>query len=127
IVFDPRVATSLVGHFAGAINGASVARGTSFLKDKMGQAVFAPGISVIDDPLRKRGFRSRGFDMEGVARQKRALVEDGRRTTWRLDCATARQLGMTSTGHASRGTSSPPSPAPTNIYLAPGSLSPRDL
>lgn len=127
IVFDPRVATSLVGHFTGAVNGASVARGTSFLKDKMGQPVFAPGISIIDDPLRKRGFRSRWFDMEGVARQKRALVEDGRLTTWLLDCATARQLGLASTGHASRGTSSPPSPAPTNVYLAPGKSSPREL
>lgn len=127
IVFDPRVATSLVGHFAGAINGASVARGTSFLKDKMGQKVFADGVSIIDDPLRRRGFRSRWFDMEGVARRKRALVEDGRLTTWLLDCATARQLGLTSTGHASRGAASPPSPAPTNVYLAPGNLTPAEL
>ncbi|WP_300304463.1 TldD/PmbA family protein [Ferrovibrio sp.] len=127
ILFDPRVATSLVGHLAGAINGAAVARGTSFLKDKLGQMVFAPGITITDDPLRKRGFRSRWFDMEGVARQARALIEDGRLTTWLLDCATARQLGMASTGHASRGTTSPPSPAPTNIYLNPGKLTPAEL
>src|SRR5690606_1239091 len=89
--------------------------------------VFADGVSIIDDPLRRRGFRSRWFDMEGVARRKRALVEDGRLTTWLLDCATARQLGLTSTGHASRGTASPPSPAPTNVYLAPGNLTPAEL
>lgn len=127
IVFDPRVATSLIGHFAAAINGAAVARGTSFLKDKLGQMVFAPGVVIVDDPLRKRGFRSRWFDMEGVARQTRNLVEDGRLSTWLLDCATARQLGMSSTGHASRGTTSPPSPSPTNIYLAPGRQSPQEL
>jgi len=127
IVYDPRVASSLVSHFASAVNGAAVARGTSFLKDRLGQMVFAPGVRVIDDPLRRRGFRSRWFDMEGVARQTRAIIEDGRLTAWFLDCATARQLGMASTGHASRGMSSPPSPAPSNIYLAPGSLSPADL
>ncbi|WP_341702186.1 TldD/PmbA family protein [Ferrovibrio sp.] len=127
IVYDPRVATSLVGHLASAVNGAAVARGTSFLKDRLGQMVFAPGIRIVDDPLRRRGFRSRWFDMEGVARQTRALVEDGRLTTWLLDCGTARQLGMATTGHASRGMSSPPSPAPTNIYLAPGRQSPAEL
>ena len=127
IVFDPRVATSLVGHLSGAINGAGVARGTSFLKDKLGEMVFAPGVSVIDDPLRKRGFRSRWFDLEGVAAVRRALIDDGRLTTWLLDCATARQLNMQSTGHAARGTSSPPSPAPTNLYLQPGKLTPAEL
>jgi PmbA protein len=127
IVFDPRVATSLVGHLSGAINGAGVARGTSFLKDRLGEMVFAPGVSIIDDPLRKRGFRSRWFDLEGVAAVRRALIDDGRLTTWLLDCATARQLNMQSTGHASRGTSSPPSPSATNIYLQPGKLTPAEL
>ena len=127
IVYDPRVATSLVGHFASAVNGAAVARGTSFLKDRLGEMVFAPGIRIVDDPLRPRGFRSRWFDMEGVARQTRDIIADGRLTTWFLDCATARQLKMTSTGHASRGMSSPPSPSPTNIYLAPGRQSPGEL
>jgi PmbA protein len=127
IVYDPRVATSLVGHFASAVNGAAVARGTSFLKDRLGETVFAAGIRIVDDPLRRRGFRSRWFDMEGVARQSRDIVADGRLTTWFLDCATARQLKMTSTGHAARGMSSPPAPAPTNLYLAPGRLSPGEL
>lgn len=80
IVFDPRVSSGLIGHFLGAINGAGVARGTSFLKDKLGEMVFAPGISIIDDPLRRRGFRSRWFDLEGVAAPTRALIEDGRLT-----------------------------------------------
>ena len=87
IVYDPRVANGLIGHFVGAINGASIARGTSFLKDKMGQQVFAKGIRIIDDPHRPRGLRSKPFDGEGVANQKRALIEDGVLTTWLLDCA----------------------------------------
>ncbi|MCW0232447.1 MAG: TldD/PmbA family protein [Ferrovibrio sp.] len=127
ILFDARVANGLLGHFLGAINGAGVARGTSFLKDRLGEMVFAPGIRIIDDPLRQRGFRSRWFDLEGVAAPTRALIEDGRLTTWLLDCATARQLGMQSTGHASRGTSSPPSPSPTNVHLEPGKHTPAEL
>jgi len=127
VVFDPRVAGSLLGHLAGAINGASVARGTTFLRDKLGQAVFAPGVSVHDDPRRVRGLRSRVFDGEGTPTVARALVDDGVLTTWLLDSRSARQLGMVSTGHAARGTSSPPSPAPSNLYLAAGALTPDEL
>ena len=127
IVYDPRVANGLVGHFVGAINGASIARGTSFLKDKMGQQVFAKGIRIIDDPHRPRGLRSKPFDGEGVANKKRALIEDGTLTTWLLDCRSARQLGLTTTGHAARGTSSPPSPSAANLYLEPGNVTPEAL
>lgn len=127
VVFDPRVAGSLLGHFTGAINGASVARGTSFLRDKLGQAVFAPGVSIHDDPRRVRGLRSRGFDGEGTPTAARALVDNGILTTWLLDSRSARQLGMVSTGHAARGTSSPPSPAPSNLYLAAGTMTPEEL
>ncbi len=127
IIYDPRVANGLIGHFVGAINGASIARGTSFLKDKMGQQIFAPGIRIIDDPHRPRGLRSKPFDGEGVANQKRALIEDGALTTWLLDCRSARQLGLTTTGHAARGTSGPPSPSATNLYLEPGRMTPEDL
>ncbi|HET6161149.1 MAG TPA: TldD/PmbA family protein [Dongiaceae bacterium] len=127
IVFDPRVANGLIGHFVGAINGASIARGTSFLKDKMGQRVFARGIRIIDDPHRPRGLRSKPFDGEGVVNKKRALIEDGVLTTWLLDCRSARQLGLTTTGHASRGTSSPPSPSAANLYLEPGKMTPEQL
>jgi PmbA protein len=127
VVYHPRVAGSLLGHFAGAINGASIARGTSFLKDAMGQAIFAPGIAIIDDPLRRRGLRSRSFDGEGQTVSRRALIEDGRLTTWLLDSRSAAQLGLATTGHAARGTSGPPSPAPSNLYMQPGALSPEAL
>lgn len=127
VVYDPRIAGSLLGHLAGAINGAGVARGTSFLRDKLGQAVFAAGINVHDDPRRVRGLRSRLFDGEGTPTAPRALIQDGVLTTWLLDSRSARQLGMTSTGHAARGTSGPPSPAPSNLYIAAGPLTPAEL
>jgi PmbA protein len=127
VVYDPRVSGGLVGHFSGAINGAGIARGTSFLKDKLGQMVFAPGIYIHDDPRRVRGLRSRIFDGEGTPTCARALIEDGRLTTWLLDSRSAKQLGMVSTGHAARGTGGPPSPSATNLYLAAGSLTPAEL
>lgn len=127
VVYDARVAASLLGSFANAINGAAVARGTSFLTDRMGQQLFAPGIAVQDDPLRPRGLRSRPFDGEGVAGRRLALVEDGRLRSWILDCRSARQLGLASTGHASRGVSAPPSPSATNLWLAPGEATPESL
>ena len=127
VVYDPRIAGGLLGHLAGAINGAGVARGTSFLKDKLGERVFAPGIMVHDDPRRVRGLRSRVFDGEGTPTAARALIDDGVLTTWLLDLASARQLGLKTTGHAVRGTSSPPSPSPTNLWLAPGPVTPGEL
>ncbi len=127
VVFDPRVAGSLVSHLASAANGASVARKTSFLRDKMGQKLFADGIRIIDDPLRKRGLRSHPFDGEGVAGKKLALIDDGVLRSWILDCSTARELGLTTTGHASRGVSSTPSPGASNLHLEAGTLSPGAL
>jgi PmbA protein len=127
VVFDPRVSAGLLGHFAGAISGASIARGVSFLKEFMGKPVFAPGITIIDDPHRIRGQRSKPFDGEGVRNQKRAIIEDGVLTTWLLDCSSAKQLGLTSTGHAARGTGGPPSPSTTNFYMEAGKLSPDEL
>jgi PmbA protein len=127
VVFDPRVAGSLVSHLASAANGASVARKTSFLRDKMGQKLFADGIRIIDDPLRKRGLRSHPFDGEGVAGNKLALVDDGVLRSWILDCSTARELGLATTGHASRGVSSTPSPGASNLHLEAGALSPGAL
>ncbi len=118
VVFHPRVASSLLGHLTGAISGASVARGTSFLKDRLGQKLFAAGIVVQDDPHRRRGLRSRPFDAEGVPTSARALIEDGVLTTWLLDARSARQLGLRNTGHAS-GTG--------NLFLAPGKLEPEAL
>jgi PmbA protein len=127
VLYDPRVATSLLGHLMGAINGASVARGTSFFKDSLGKRVLSAGVFVHDDPRRPRGMRSRTYDGEGVPTTARALIEDGVLTTWLLDTRSARQLGMKTTGHAVRGTGGPPSPAPTNLYLAPGTLTPAEL
>lgn len=127
VVFDPRVSRGLLGSLSGAINGASVARGTSFLKDSLGKRVCAPGIRVIDDPHRLRGLRSRPCDGEGVVTRKMALVEDGVLTSWLLDCRSARQLGMKSTGHASRGTASPPSPSASNLYLEPGPVTVAEM
>jgi len=126
-VYDPRVSASLLGHLTGAINGAAVARGTSFLRDRLGTQVLAKGLTIRDDPTRPRGLRSRPFDGEGMAGQPRAIVEDGVLTTWILDWRSARQLGMTSTGHASRGTGGPPGPSTTNLWLEAGTLSPEDL
>jgi PmbA protein len=127
VVYDPRVAAGLLGHLSGAINGAGVARGTSFLKEKLGQRIFAPGITVVDDPRRRRGLRSRQFDGEGVPTRERLLIDDGVLTTWLLDSRSAKQLGMTTTGSASRGTSGPPGPSATNLFMRPGNVTPAAL
>jgi PmbA protein len=127
IVLDPRIASSMLRHLAGAITGPSIARGTSFLKDQLGKAIFAASIRVIDDPFRVRGLSSHPFDGEGLAPVRRALIEDGVLTTWLLDLRSGRQLGLASTGHARRGTSSLPSPGPTNLYFEPGALTPAAL
>jgi PmbA protein len=127
VVYDPRVSNSLIGHLAGAINGVSIARGTSFLKDKMGQHIFPAGTRVVDDPHIVRGVRSKPFDGEGVANRAMNLIEDGMLKTWLLDSASARQLGLTTTGHAARGTGGPPSPSVSNLYLVPGKVTPEEL
>jgi len=127
VVFDARIAGSLIGHLASAANGSAIARKTSFLREKRGERIFAPKIDIIDDPLRKRGLRSRPFDAEGVAASVHKIVEDGALKTWLLDCATARELNLQTTGHAQRGVSSAPSPGPTNLHLTPGAKSPKEL
>jgi PmbA protein len=127
VVYDPRIAGSLLGHLAGAINGSSVARGTTFLKDKLGVGIFGEKIEIRDDPRRIRGLRSRIFDGEGTPTAARSIIAAGVLTTWLLDSRSARQLGMRSTGHASRGTGGPPSPGPTNLYLAAGEQTPAEL
>jgi PmbA protein len=127
VIFDTRLSNTLISHLASAANGASIARKSSFLKDKLGERLFSSGIRIVDDPLRKRGLRSHPFDGEGVAVQKMNFIDDGVLTTWFLDSATARELGMTTTGHAARGVSAPPSPVPSNLYLEPGARTPEQL
>lgn len=127
IVFDPRIASGLVRHLLGSIGGPSIARGTSFLKDKLDQQIFAPEIQIVDDATIRRGFRSRPFDGEGVATRRIPLVENGVLKSWLLDARSARQLGLVTTGHASRGVGGPPSPGPTNVTLAPGAVTPAAL
>ncbi len=127
VIYDRRVSGGLVGHLSGAINGRSVARGTSFLKDKMGAKVFADGIRIVDNPHRKRGLGSRPFDAEGLPSRRMAVIDDGVLTTWLLDLAAARQLNLKPTGHASRGTSGPPGPTTSNFYLEKGKLSVDEL
>ena len=127
IVYDPRVSGGLVRHLASAINGVAIARETSFLKDSLNQRVFTPGIAIIDDPHRIRGLRSKPFDAEGIANGRRALIEDGVLMGWILDLASSRKLDLETTGNAARGTSSPPSPGATNLYMKPGEATPAEL
>ena len=127
LVFDPRVSNSMLRHLAGAISGPAIARGTSFLKDKLNNQIFAAGITIVDDPHRPHGLASKPFDGEGLANRRLNIVDQGRLTTWILDLSSARQLGLQSTGHAARGTSSPPSPSTSNLYMEPGELSPAEL
>jgi len=127
VIFDPRVSSGLLGHFSGAINGASVARKTSFLADKLGSAVFRPGITIVDDPLRLRGLRSRPFDGEGVRVSRQELVSGGRLNQWIADSAAARQLGIAPTGHAARGVGGAPGAAATNLYMESGDKTREEL
>ena len=127
VVYDRRVSGGLVGHFAGAVNGVSISRGTSFLKESMGARVFGEAVTILDDPHRRRGLRSKPFDAEGIANARRALVENGRLASWVLDLGSARQLGLETTGNAARGTASPPSPATTNLFMQAGEVTREDL
>ena len=115
VIFDPRVSATLLGHFAGAISGSAVARKTSFLQDKLGQAVFGSGVTIVDDPLRRRGLRSRPFDAEGVRVSRQELVSGGVLNRWIAESASARQLGIEPTGHAARGVGGAPSASPSNL------------
>ncbi|NCC03220.1 MAG: TldD/PmbA family protein [Proteobacteria bacterium] len=127
VVFDPQEASGLIRSFIGAILGSSIARGTSFLKDYMDKPVFAEAITIIDDPHRPRGYRSKPFDGEGIATHPLMLVDQGVLKTWLLDLRSAAQLGLQTTGHAARGTSSMPSPSASNPYVVAGKLTKEEL
>jgi len=127
VVFDPRVGASMLGHLTGAITGSSVARRTSFLLEKLGQQVFAKGITIRDDPHRPRGLRSKPFDGEGLPTAPSDIIADGVLTGWLMDSASARQLGLQPTGHARRGVGGPPGVSTTNLHMVAGPLSPEEL
>jgi PmbA protein len=126
VVFDPRVARGFVGHIAGAINGASVARKTSFLRDRMGERVLKAGLNITDNPLVVRGSSSRPFDGEGVKGEPLTMIEDGVLKHWFLSTSTARELGLETNGRGVRGGTAV-SPASTNLALEPGTIAPEDL
>jgi PmbA protein len=127
VVFDPRVGSSMLGHLLGAISGAAIARKTSFLLDANGAQLFDSAIAIIDDPHRKRGLGSRAFDGEGLPTARHAIIEGGKLTGWLMESASARQLGLAPTGHASRGVSGAPGVSGSNVHLEGGTLSPAEL
>jgi PmbA protein len=127
VIFDPRVGGSLIGHLIGAISGSSIARKTSFLLDANGEQLFDPALSIIDDPLRVRGLGSRTFDGEGLACTRRTIIDKGMLTGWLMESASARQLGLKPSGHASRGTSGAPGTSPSNLHLEGGIFSVAEL
>ena len=126
VVYDPRVARGIAGHLAGAINGASVARKTSFLRDMMGKSIASAAITVTDDPYRRRGQASRPFDGEGVGGERLFMVEKGVLNHWLLSSSAASELGLATNGRGARHGSSV-SPGPTNFAMEEGEISPRDL
>ncbi len=127
VVFDPRVGGSMVSHLIGSISGSAIARKTSFLLDKLGAQLFNAGLSIIDDPLRVRGLSSRNFDGEGLPAARRIIIDKGALTGWLMESASARQLGLAPTGHASRGVSGAPGTSPSNLHLEGGTLSVAEL
>ena len=127
VLFDERISSALIGHLLQATNGMMIARGSSWLRDALGQQVLPTGLSIIEDPHRTRVTGSKLFDAEGLPTSQRAIVDNGVLTGWTLDLATARQLGMHSTANAARGTSAPPSPSLTNVALTQGDQTRNDL
>lgn len=127
VVFDPRVGGSMVSHLIGSISGSAIARKTSFLLGKLGAQLFNAGLSIIDDPLRVRGLSSRNFDGEGLPAARRIIIDKGALTGWLMESASARQLGLAPTGHASRGVSGAPGTSPSNLHLEGGTLSVAEL
>jgi PmbA protein len=122
VIFDRRISTSLIGHLVGGISGAAIARGTSFLKNDLGKSLFRPEVTIIDDPLRRRGLASRAVDGEGLPVQRRALIDRGVLTNWILDLRSARKLNLAPTGQGGRG-----GPSTSNVHMEAGTRSPEEM
>jgi len=127
VLFDPRVGGSLISALLGAMSGPAIARKTSFLLGREGDALFGEDVTIIDDPHRRRGLKSKPFDGEGVGTRLHRLIDGGRLAGWLLNSASARQLGLETSGHATRGTGGAPSVGATNVHMEPGALSPEQL
>jgi PmbA protein len=127
VLFDPRVSSTLLGHFSGAISGSAIARKTSFLQDSLETRLFGDGVTIVDDPLRLRGLRSRPFDAEGLNVTRQELVSAGILNSWIAESASARQLGIAPTGHAARGAGGAPAASPSNLYMEAGPRSREEL
>ena len=127
VIFDPRTSRNMLSVLSGAISGSAVSRGSTFLKDSLGQQLFHESVHIIDDPHMNAGLGSKPFDAEGVQNARRSIIDTGTLTTWMMDVRSANKLGLASTGHASRGVASPPSPSSTNLYMQPGTLTPLEL
>jgi PmbA protein len=127
VIYDRRVASSLFGHLLGGISGAAIARGTSFLKEDMGKSIFAPHVTLVEDPHRLRASSSRPFDGEGLPTFRRNIIDKGVLTTWLMDLRAARQLGLPPTGHGSRGLTTPPGASPSNLHVEAGARSPSEM
>jgi PmbA protein len=127
VIFDPRVSGGLLGHLIGAITGSGIARKTSFLLDALEKPVFGAGVTIVDDPHRRRGLRSRPFDGEGLPTSRSKIIDNGILTSWLMDSASARQLALSPTGHASRGVGGPPGAGTSNLHMEPGTVTPEAL
>ncbi len=127
VIYDRRLSAGLMGAFLSAISGPSVARGVSFLKDQLGEQVFAEGVNLIEDPFRTRGMGSRVHDGEGRAVTRKNLIENGVLTRWLLNGASAKQLGLEPNGQASGGFGSPPGVGVSNAYIEAGDKTPAEL
>lgn len=127
VVFDPRVGGGILGHLLGAMSAPAIARKASFLIGREDEQLFDTGITIAEDPHRLRGLRSRHYDGEGVPSCPRALVEQGKVIGWMTNVASAAQLDLALTGHASRGAGGSPGIAPANVFMHAGALSVAEL
>ncbi|HTY19423.1 MAG TPA: TldD/PmbA family protein [Myxococcota bacterium] len=127
VVFEPRVARSLLGHLATCVSGSTVYRGASYLAGRLGESVASELVTVIDDGRLPGALGSRPFDAEGQPTRRTELVARGRLESYLLDSYCARKLGLRSTGSAAGGAGGAPAPAPTNLWLEPGALSPEEI